>query len=95
LFSAGSRWSRGENSTRPCVSSAFPARLFLAVLFVVLFHRLFSVTSRMDYMRSRYMSMVRRFLMMPGLVVLGRFTMMTGSVGKMFLYLLVVFGSFF
>jgi hypothetical protein len=84
----------GRNSTRPCVSSAFPARLFLAVLFVVLFHRLFSVTSRMDYMRSRYMSMVRRFLMMPGLVVLGRFTMMTGSVGKMFLYLLVVFGRF-
>jgi hypothetical protein len=67
----------------------------LAVLFVVLFHRLFSVTSRMDYMRPRYMSMVRRFLVMPGLVVLGRFTMMTGSLGKMFLYLLVVFSRFF
>jgi hypothetical protein len=69
--------------------------LFVAVLFVVRFHRLLGVTSRMDYMRPRYMSVVRRFLVMSGLVVLCCFTVMTGSVGKMFLYLLVVFSGFY
>jgi hypothetical protein len=49
----------------------------------------------MDYMRPRYVGMVRRFLVLSGLVVLGCFTMVTGGLGKMFLHLLVVLGSFF
>jgi hypothetical protein len=65
------------------------------VLFVVRFHRLLSVTSRMDYMRPCYMGVVRRFLVVYGLVVLCCFTVVTSSVGKMFLYLLVVFSGFF
>ena len=41
------------------------------------------------------MGMVRRFLVLPSLVVLGRFTMVPGGAGEMFMGLLVVFGSFF
>ena len=65
------------------------------MFFVVGLHRLFSVTSRMDHMRPRYMGMVRRFFVLSALVMLCCFTMVTGSVGKMFLHLLVVLGSFF
>ena len=65
------------------------------MLFVVGLHRLFSVTSRMDHMCPRYVAMVRSFLVVSSLVVLGCFPMVTGSVSKMFLHLLVVFGSLF
>jgi len=65
------------------------------VLFVVGLHRLFGVTSRMDRMCPRYVGMVRRFLVKSAFVVLCCFTMVTRSVGKMLLCLLVVFGSFF
>jgi hypothetical protein len=65
------------------------------VFFLVGLHGLFSVTSRMDHMGPRYMGMVRRFLVLSALVVLRCFTMVTGGVGKMFLCLLVVLGSFF
>jgi hypothetical protein len=62
---------------------------------MVCLHRLFGMTSRMNNMSPRYVGMVRRLLVMSGLVMLGRFTMVTGSMDKMFLHLLVVFGSFF
>jgi hypothetical protein len=65
------------------------------VLFVVGLRRLFSVAARMDRMRSRYMGMVRRFFVLSSLVVLGCFTVVAGSMSKMFVRLLVVFGSFF
>ena len=65
------------------------------MFFVVGLHCLLSVTSRMDYMRPRYMGVVRRFLVLSALVVFCRFPMVTGSVGKMFLRLLVVFSSLF
>ena len=65
------------------------------MLFVVGFRRLFSVAARMDRMRPRYMGMVRRFLVLSTLVMLCCFTMVTSSVGKMLLYLLVVFSGFF
>jgi hypothetical protein len=65
------------------------------VLFVVGLGRLFSVAARMDRMRPRYMGMVRRFLVLPSLVVLCCFIVVAGSVSKMFVRLLVVFGSFF
>ena len=70
-------------------------RLFLTVLFVVGLHGLLCVTSRVDHVCPRDMGMVRRFLVMSGLVVLCCFTVMMGSVGKMFLHLLVVLGSLF
>jgi hypothetical protein len=65
------------------------------VLFVVGLHSLFSVTSRMNYVCPRYMGMMRRLLVLSALVVFCCFTMVTRSVSKMFLYLFVVFGSFF
>jgi hypothetical protein len=65
------------------------------VLFVVGLHRLFRVTPRMNHVRPRYVGVVRRLFVLSAFVVLCSFTMVTGSVGKMFLYLLVVFGSFF
>ena len=65
------------------------------MFFVVGLHGLFGVTSRVDRVRPRYMGMVRRLLVVSALVVFCRFTVVTRSVSKMFLYLLVVFGSFF
>jgi hypothetical protein len=65
------------------------------VLFVVRLSRLFSVTARMDHMRPRYMGMVSRFLVVSSLVVFCCFTVVAGSMSKMFVCLLVVFGSFF
>jgi hypothetical protein len=50
------------------------------VLFVVGLYRLFSVTSRMNHMCPRYVGMVRRFLVLSGLVVFRCFTMVTGGV---------------
>jgi hypothetical protein len=69
--------------------------LFVAVLLVVGLGRLFSVTSRMDHMRPRYVGMVSRLLVLSSLVVLCRFTVVAGGVSEMFVCLLVVFGSFF
>jgi hypothetical protein len=65
------------------------------VLYVVGLGRLFSVTPRMDHMRPCNMGMVRRFLVVSALVVLCCFTVVAGSVSKMFVCLLVVFGCFF
>jgi hypothetical protein len=76
-------------------ASRLAHELFVAVLLVVGFYRLFSVASRMDCMRPCYMSVVRRFLVMSALVVLCCFTMMAGRVAKMLLRLLVVFSGFF
>jgi hypothetical protein len=69
--------------------------LFVAVLFVVGFRRLFRVTSGMNGVRPRHMGMVSRFLVMAGLVVLRCFPMVSSSVGMMLLCLLVAFNSFF
>ena len=65
------------------------------MLFVVGLPSLFRVTPRMNHVRPRYVSVVRRLLVLSAFVVLCCFTMVTRSVGKMFLDLLVVFGSFF
>ncbi len=65
------------------------------MFFVVGLHCLFRETPRMNHVRPRYVGVVRRLFVLSGLVVLGRFTMVTGGVGKMFLHLLVVFGRFF
>jgi hypothetical protein len=55
------------------------------VLFVVRLRRLLSVTPPMDCVRPRHMGMVRRFLVLPALVVFCCFTMVASSVSKMFL----------
>ena len=65
------------------------------MLFVVGLRRFFSVTSRMNRMCPRYMGMVCRFLVLSALVVLCCFIVVVGRLSKMFVCLLVVFGSFF
>ena len=67
---------------------------FIAVLFVVRFGRLFRVNSSVNCVRPRQMGVVSRFLVLSSFVVLRCFTMMTSSVGMMFLCFLVVFASF-
>jgi hypothetical protein len=71
------------------------SRYFFAVLFVVGLHSLFRVTPRMNHVRPRHVGMVCRLLVLSALVVLCCFTVVTRSVGKMFLDFLVVFCSFF
>ena len=63
------------------------------MVFVVGFGRVFRVTSGMDCVRPRQMSMVSRFLVMARLVMLRSFAMMSSSVTVMLLCLLVVFDS--
>ena len=65
------------------------------MLFVVRLYSLFSVTSRMNHVRPRYMGMMCRLFVLSAFVVLCCFTMVTGSVSEMFLYFLMMFGSFF
>ena len=65
------------------------------MLFVVRFGRLFRVNSSVNCVRPRQMRMVSSFLVLSSFVVLCCFTMMTSSVGMMFLCFLVVFGSLF
>ena len=69
--------------------------LFVAVLFVVRFCRLFRVTSSMNCARPRQMGMVSRLLVLSSFVMLRCFTMMASSVGMMFLCFLVMFSSLF
>ena len=57
--------------------------LFIAVLFVVSFHRLFSVASGVDCVRSGRVSMVRRFLVLSSLVIFCSFTVMSSRMGMM------------
>jgi hypothetical protein len=60
----------------------------------VSFRRLLAVMHGVSCMSSRCVSLVRAFLMVSGVVVLGRFTVMMGGVRMMFRSLLVMFGSF-
>ena len=65
------------------------------MLFVVGLYSLFSVTSRMNHVCPRYVGMMCRLFVLSAFVVLCCFTMVTGSVSEMFLYFLMMFGSFF
>jgi len=58
--------------------------LFLAVLFDVNLHCLFSVPSGVNHVASSCVSMVRCLLMKSGLMMLGRFPMVAGGMRKMF-----------
>ena len=64
------------------------------MLFVVGFSRVFSMTSSMERVRSRYVRMMSRLLVLSTLVVFRCFAVVTSSVGHMFLGFLVVLGSF-
>jgi hypothetical protein len=58
--------------------------LFIAVLFVVSFHRLFSVPSGVNCVGSGRVGVMRRLFMLSRLVMLGRFAMMASRMGMMF-----------
>jgi hypothetical protein len=58
--------------------------LFLAVLFDVRLRCLFGMSSGVSDMTPRRMSMVCRFLVTSGLVMLGRFRVVACGVGMMF-----------
>jgi hypothetical protein len=68
--------------------------LFLSVFLGVSLSCLFTVMTGVSCMSSRRVGMVCALLMVSGVVVLGRFTMMVGSVRMMFRCLLVMFGCF-
>ena len=76
------------------LTSGGPAQLFVSMLFVVGFGRVFSMTSGVERVSSRYVRMMRRLLVLSALVVFRCFAMVTSSVGHMFLGFLVVLGSF-
>jgi hypothetical protein len=58
-------------------------QLFLAVLLRVSLYRFFSMTSAMNYVAPRSVSVVRRLFMMSGIVVLGRLLVVVGGMFKM------------
>jgi hypothetical protein len=58
--------------------------LFFAVLFGVSLHRLFGVPSSMNHVTPRCVSMVCRLLVMSGLMMLGRFTVVASGMRQMF-----------
>ena len=60
------------------------AYLFLAVLFGMSLHCLFSVPSGMNDVAPRGVSVVCRLFVMSGVVMLGRFPVVASGVRKMF-----------
>jgi|HubBroStandDraft_4_1064222.scaffolds.fasta_scaffold483856_1 hypothetical protein len=58
--------------------------LFFAVLFGVSLHGLFSVPSGVNHVAPRCMSMVCGLLVIPGLVMLGRFPVVASGMCQMF-----------
>ena len=68
--------------------------LFLAVLLRVSLSRFFGVISGMAGMTTCGVSMMCRFLMMPTVVVLRRFLVMSGSVGMVLRSLPVMLSCF-
>jgi hypothetical protein len=77
----------------PCYSTEGFA-LFLPVFLGVGRGCLFAMMSGVSSMSSRRLGMVCALLMVSGVVVLGRFTVMVGRVRMMFRSLLVMFGCF-
>jgi hypothetical protein len=58
--------------------------LFFAVRFQMGFHRLFSVSSAVNYVAPSDVSMVCRLLVTSGLVMLSRFPVVVGGMRQMF-----------
>jgi hypothetical protein len=77
----------------PCYSTEGFA-LFLPVFLGVSLGCLFTMIAGVSCMSSRRVCVVCALLMVSGVVVLGRFTVMVGSVRMMFRCLLVMFGCF-
>jgi hypothetical protein len=65
--------------------------LFLAVLLGVRLSGFFGVVPRISMMPMRRVRMVRCLLVMPSLVMLGRFSVVSGGMAVMFCRLLVMF----
>ena len=79
----------------PFTTSDVCIGLFFAVLLAVGLHCFLGVPAGMNGVRPRGMRMVRRLLVVSTLVMLGRLSMMAGSVCQVLRGLLVVFCSFF
>ena len=60
------------------------SELFFAVLFEMGLHRLFSVSSAVNYVAPSYVSVVCRLLVTSGLVVLSRFPVVASGMCQMF-----------
>jgi UDP-N-acetylmuramyl pentapeptide phosphotransferase/UDP-N-acetylglucosamine-1-phosphate transferase len=90
--------SAALKSPRRVVGRCFLPRpsgiLLLAVFFHVSFSRFFSVISGMDGVTTCGVSMMCRFLVMPTVVVLRRFFVVSGSVGMVFGSLPVMLSCF-
>jgi hypothetical protein len=71
-----------------------PRALFLSVLLGVSLRRFFAVMHGVSCVSSSRVGVVCGLLMVSGVVVLGRFTVMMRSVRVVFRCLLVMFGSF-
>ncbi len=65
------------------------------MLFGVSFSRLFGVSSRLGRVSHCGVRMMGGFLVIAGLVVLGRFAMVAGGMRQMLRCFLVMFGGFF
>ena len=65
------------------------------MLFVVGFGRVFSMTSGVERVSSRYVRMMRRLLVLSARVVFRCFAVVTSSVGHMFLGFLWCSAAFF
>ena len=72
-------WSGGQWHRVVCAPG-----LFLAVLFGMSLHGLFSMPSAMNYVAPRGVSVVRRLFVMSGIVVLSGLLVVVGDVLKMF-----------
>ena len=68
--------------------------IIFAVIFEMGLNRLFSVSPAVNYVSPRYMSMMCSLLVSSGLMMLGRFPVMTCSMRQMFRRFLVVLCSF-
>ena len=77
--------SGGDNGPKrpPSLLCSFQT-LFFAVLLDVCLHCLFSVPSGVNHMAPRCMSMVCGLLVIPGLVMLGRFSVVASGMCQMF-----------
>ena len=72
----------GEARRENCAGAIDNDGLFLAVLLSMSFDRVFSVASSMNHVATRGVGMVCRFFMVPSLMMLGGFPMMTRGMRK-------------
>jgi len=86
--------SHRPDVSRPLRRVTYVFDLFFAVLFGVDLHCFLGVPTSVNDVRPRGMRVVRRLLVVPALVMLGRLSMMMGGVCQMLGGLFVVFCGF-